>query len=236
MSDLQNEFIEAAAVDLAARLRADPFFDDIAVIEEVSGDLEKNLLRALGTASAGGTGTVGAAVSVELPSVRPDRNAQDAPGPALEMIFGVGVLVNRTAAFSSFGAGKSAEKIALTIANIIHHYSAAGLGGQCGPFIFDGMLPFKRPEGNDTAYRLTFRASATVGRSSKVREPAIAPGETVVAISCATAGAAIYYSIDGTYPTTLYEAPFALPASGSVIRASGVKTGFIASNTSAVQV
>ena len=47
-------------------------------------------------------------------------------------------------------------------------------------------------------------------------------------LACATAGASIRYSTDGSYPSpakTLYTAPFALPAAGTVIRAAAYKTG-----------
>jgi hypothetical protein len=55
-----------------------------------------------------------------------------------------------------------------------------------------------------------------------------ATGDTII-LACETAGAAIYYTTDGTYPTptngTLYSDPFAAPAVGTTIRAAGYKTG-----------
>ena len=51
---------------------------------------------------------------------------------------------------------------------------------------------------------------------------------TALTLACATAGASIRYTTDGSYPSpakTLYTAPFALPAAGTVIRAAAYKTG-----------
>jgi hypothetical protein len=54
-------------------------------------------------------------------------------------------------------------------------------------------------------------------------------GGDAITLTCATAGASIYYTTDGTYPTptngTLYTAPFAAPELGTTIRAAGYKTG-----------
>jgi hypothetical protein len=52
-----------------------------------------------------------------------------------------------------------------------------------------------------------------------------------VTLACATAGAAIYYTVDGTYPSskasngTLYTAPFTAP-SGSTVRAAAELSGY----------
>jgi hypothetical protein len=58
--------------------------------------------------------------------------------------------------------------------------------------------------------------------------PVLTLNDTIV-LSCATAGAAIHYTTDGSYPTpsngTLYTEPFTLPAAGTVIRAAAYKTG-----------
>lgn len=73
----------------------------------------------------------------------------------------------------------------------------------------------------------------SIGEVTTVSQPAIEPAggeitaDTEISISCATEGASIYYTIDGTDPTaesTLYEAPFTLAAEATV-KAIAVKDG-----------
>lgn len=75
--------------------------------------------------------------------------------------------------------------------------------------------------------------SYTIGEVTQVSTPTISPeegeitAETEISISCATEGASIYYTIDGTDPTAesiLYEAPFTLAAEATV-KAIAVKDG-----------
>ena len=70
----------------------------------------------------------------------------------------------------------------------------------------------------------------TPGESLVVARPEIVPSESdnTVTINCATEGAVIYYTLDGTDPTaeagTLYENPFTI-AEACTVRAIGVKDG-----------
>lgn len=58
---------------------------------------------------------------------------------------------------------------------------------------------------------------------------ALSSGASLIALNCATSGAAIYYTTDGTYPTpengTLYSAPFTEPDDGTLVRAAAYKAG-----------
>lgn len=60
--------------------------------------------------------------------------------------------------------------------------------------------------------------------------PTVTATPHTLALTCATSGAAIYYTTDGSYPAeanthaTLYTAPIALPAAGTMVRAAAYKT------------
>lgn len=74
----------------------------------------------------------------------------------------------------------------------------------------------------------------TLGEATQVNAPVITPNggevtaDSEISISCATDGASIYYTIDGTEPSatngTLYSAPFKLSAAATV-KAIAVKSG-----------
>lgn len=56
----------------------------------------------------------------------------------------------------------------------------------------------------------------------------VTASESLLTLTCATSGAAIRYTEDGSYPApakTLYTAPFTVPEVGTVIRAAAYKTG-----------
>jgi hypothetical protein len=56
--------------------------------------------------------------------------------------------------------------------------------------------------------------------------PVVTPYHSLT-LTCATAGASIRYTTDGSYPSpakTLYAAPIAMPAAGTIVRAAAYKT------------
>jgi hypothetical protein len=59
--------------------------------------------------------------------------------------------------------------------------------------------------------------------------PVVQASDSILTLTTATTGAAIYYTLDGSYPTpatgTLYTAPFAAPETGTTVRAAAYKEG-----------
>ena len=62
------------------------------------------------------------------------------------------------------------------------------------------------------------------GEAAKVATPSVAIAAAVgpatgsdITLTCATPGAAIKYSIDGSYPTLAYTAPFNVPVPAGVV-------------------
>jgi chitinase len=91
-------------------------------------------------------------------------------------------------------------------------------------------------------FELTNAIASKLGINSSPSQQAAAPtfnppagtysASQTVALSCATAGASIYYTVDGNTPTvssTLYTAPITV-ANGQTIKAIAVKSGLTSSN------
>lgn len=93
-------------------------------------------------------------------------------------------------------------------------------------FVAQWSAPYQ-PDGYATAGPDGLTYSAQTGATGTAT--VTAAGEATITLTCATAGASIYYTTDGTYPTpdngTLYAAPFNAPELGTTIRAAGYKTG-----------
>ena len=79
-----------------------------------------------------------------------------------------------------------------------------------------------------TSISVTYIATTNTVEPSKVPTPVITDSENVVTITCALAGASIYYTDDGTTPSsssTLYDGPFAVGAN-CTIKAIAYKAGY----------
>lgn len=86
-----------------------------------------------------------------------------------------------------------------------------------------------------TSISVTYIATTNTADYSKVPTPVIADEDNVVTITCALAGTSIYYTIDGSTPSsssTLYEGPFEIN-SDVTIKAIAYKAGYADSNVSA---
>jgi hypothetical protein len=108
------------------------------------------------------------------------------------------------------------------------------LTGADGNYNFDGVASF---DGQSFAIGGA-NATAISGSVSFVATPVVSPadGSTMpvnVSISCATPGAAIYYTLDSTVPTTnsfFYAGSF-YPARAGTVRARAFASGYVASDT-----
>lgn len=79
-----------------------------------------------------------------------------------------------------------------------------------------------------TSISVTYIATTNTVESSKVPTPVITDNENVVTITCALDGVSIYYTNDGTTPSsssTLYDGPFAVGAD-CTIKAIAYKAGY----------
>lgn len=226
--------------DLVERLKSDEFFADIPVLDERKSDLASDIELALGTLTEAG-GKLGIC-AVVLSPVANDELPDVVFGP-LEVELSVLVLENVLLNTGPTGTGKAALTVARRIHRILKHYRAVGLGQALVP-AKQSIIPVDNPLA-PLAYEVRF-ATTEADRevNSKVAMPTISPdGGAVpqtVSLACTTAGASIYFTLDGSYPragnsaATLYVAPFELMSAGT-LRAAAFKSGYIASDVNSAK-
>lgn len=228
--------LERLQLDLAARLEADAYFVDLPVTvirpraEESFATLQTKIDKALsGLIRKNGKG--GAAVSVFMALAEPtDPNV---PGPRLDYTITVRIEENPVLNMGANGTRKSCEEIALRTAQLLHLFNP-GKGNvvTCAalrPVEVDGRV----------VYELDLTQKGGVAGLPKVATPVLAATSTVVGaevtLSCATVGAEILFTRDGSYPvpgvasTETYSAPFTIAAAGT-LRVAATCSGYAQSD------
>jgi len=218
--------------DCAARINANVFFhyveavairdlQTLAAIEQgLSGVKRKN-------------GKSGAGVQVLMSLLDVDK-----PNPAGPITVGRITLRCQELPAINYGASGtrlSSEELALKCLDIFHHWSPGYLATlRAGRDAVNPNLDFSPRITHD----VTFTFDLALAQTSKVLTPQISVSGGLVTITCATAAAEIYYTIDESLPTkappngSLYTDPFTAPDAGVVVRAVGVKTDLSDSNAS----
>lgn len=219
------------------RLQAVAYFADIPILTEEIGDLENEISRALGALTVTG-GKLG--VCAVVMTARADVRNPNVPGPYLEEI-GIAVHVEESVLInqSATGTQKPCSDIAEQVLAALHNWTPVGRGRpiQAAPA---GALTVGAPLIGDRAYICSLRTAAGVSATalSTVATPTASPdgGETpaTVTLACATAGAAIFYTTDGSDPSpiagTLYTAPVAV-AAAATLKARAYLAGYLDSAT-----
>jgi hypothetical protein len=215
----------------ADRLASDPFFAHVRVLTERISDIESEIERALGPLNEAG-GKSGVVVILLTPTA--NVNFGNVFGPFFDEIRVVtrvieNVTVNQDA---NSGTNLSAAAVAEKICAFLHHFQ---------PDSAAGPLVAQRPSialGNDPqhlSYDCVFQTSGGLTEVlPQVETPLVAVNSGVVTMSCATTGAAIFYTLDGRNPAprigTLYTSPFS-PGPGLAIKARAWLAGYLASET-----
>lgn len=224
LTDLQHDNAEA--------LRADEVLSALAILDEEKGDLLSAVQTAMGEIQAS-SGKFGACVIVLSP-VCDDANP-DTPGGPLDAKVAARVLCDPVVNNDpNIGTGIKALTICRRIHRVWKHRVSAGL---CQAMVPD--RPCIVPVGDPlapVAYEVRFTTTeADAGTWSKVASPVIVVAGGFATVTCATAGAAVYVTTDGSFPRSgngtavLYAAPVAVTA-GQVVRAAGYKAGSVGSN------
>lgn len=220
--------------DIVQRLATDPLFQSaVPVLEQRKGITESDVQIAISTANSQ-SGVVGTVAIVLMPRLAgQDPNA---PGPRYTTRYPIQVidwpLVRRQ---GQGGSLLSAEFISDRLRQIIHGFNP----GRGQSMYFDKMEPIAVDD-NRVSYIVTFKKLGSDFPPVSCAAIGISPvtgtvGPVTCTLSCQTAGVAIYYTIDGTYPSsigqtaTLYTGPFTV-AGGTTVRAAAELSGFQQSN------
>ena len=226
---------ERLQLDIAARLEADAYFEDITVTvmrpraQEGFADLQTKVDQALACVRHK-AGKGGIACMVLMPLV--DAEGTDARGPLCQVSVVVRVQELPVKNFVPNGMQKSAEDVADNIVRCLHLFGV-GSGNvlRAAPEVLTPTDQFDPKVTIDCRF---LQQTAFAG-GAKVAPVTISAAGYEVTLTTATSGAALYYSTDGSYPTTLYSAPFTV-AAGTTVRAVATKTGSTASNVSTLTV
>lgn len=214
------------------RLQADSYFADIPVLLEEKGDISKEIARALGgVTNQGGKLGVYAIVLTARADIK-----DPVPGPYLDAIqvtvhVEESVLLNQSAS----GTQKACSDVAERVAGLLHRWTP---DGWSRPVLLNGgSIQAVEPAFADRAYAVTFRVSGGITVAlTTVATPTATPSSgavpQTVTLACATGGAAIFYTLDGRFPSptagTLYTEPVVV-ASACTLKAAGWLAGKLTS-------
>lgn len=221
--------------DILARLQADDYFGNVSVLLERRGNIENDIAIALSTLNEKNF-AIGAVAVVLMPSLQPGE--PDAPGPEYFVEQQVQVISQALMnAADAGGTGKTAEDLAQRVRQLLHRWES-GLG----TWSFTRMEPLPGNDPGKVSYVVTFRRTAMDEGLAKCGLPLIDPDTGAapqeVTLTTGTAGAQIWYTLDGSLPTPTnpqarrYYAAFTV-AAAATLRAVAYKPDHAASNVAA---
>ena len=213
-----NDPILQVQLDIVGRLESDPFFSDLPIIQERKGVTEKEVAEALNIRLKK-DGKTGAAIIVMMP----ERSVQnpDAPGPQNVVSTTLRVLTIPLLAQAIGGAKKEASRIGLYLQQIFHLW-------QVGPTTVQNtkVLPYNDGQGT-TGEDVILESFLQLPWAQKTLPARISGTASAVTLTSNTAGASLFYSTDGSFPSSPYTAPFS--ATG-LVRSRATSTGLAGSD------
>lgn len=236
------DLLNRTLLDLHARADADPYFADVPLFVvrprlEADGTPKENasfatiqtkIDEAIGcTLLKADRG--GAAVQFLMPVG--DTEKPNVEGPQMRFVYTIRVQENPILNFGPKGTKKTAEEIALKVLQLFH--LAMLNGGNCLAADTATLTP-----SDQFAPKLTYDVrliqQGNLGRPTKVARPILSATSGAVpqtiTVTCATEAARLYYTTDGSYPSsvnlnaTAYTVPISLTAA-CTLRVAAEKAG-----------
>jgi hypothetical protein len=215
----------------ADRLAADTAFAFVPVLTERIADIQSEIARALGPLN-GQSGKTGLVAIILTPTA--DVNHENVFGPFFDDIkIAVRIIENVPVNQDpNTGTNLAAADAAEKICGLLHLFQPASATGPITarrPSIALGNDP------NNLSYDCHFKTCGGLTTvPPQAAMPVITSNTGQVTITCATTGAAVFYTLDGSNSSprngTLYTAPFT-PGTGLILKARAWLAGYLASET-----
>lgn len=218
---MSDDLLETLQADVFAVLKATPALALANVILNDAETTDSKIENALKTLTPTG-GKRGLALVVLRPEIT--EGEKNLPGPPLTLRIEIQCVEHPLLNRGADGTGVRSSQAALNALATLHLRHM----GTC--LLFADKDPIK-PVQVKTGYvsdavTLYAKFAGLVMDKPLGITPTIADDD--ITLTCATGGAAIYYTVDGSFPAetagTLYEAPFAAPDAGTTIRAAAYVT------------
>ncbi len=187
-------------------------------------------LRRLLSGLEGREGKKGVSIFIGMPEIaRMEPNIRALTGSCAVVIeVSENILVN----MGEGGTQKGAEEFALAVAELLNHQPFA----LWSPLRVKSILPNAEAVlDKRAAYNVTVETDLRRPKKPKVEMPSIALAADVMTLACATSGAAIHYTLDGSFPgpsneeSLLYATPVTLASGTHELRVAAWKAGFAGS-------
>jgi hypothetical protein len=226
-----TKFLLTLQQEIGYRIQSAPVLATVPVLIRRKGVTQSDVENALGVANTV-TGLRGAVIIVMMPAV--DNPETDSPGPQVDSVNCVRVIEQPAINEGVGGINISAEEISVEVLCLLHFWQldilTATVRSDKRP-----IVPANLKDPKSIGYDVFTRARFVLGGNTVVA-PKITVTAGLAQITCNTAGVAIWFTTDGSYPlpgagtSTLYTGPFV--ASSVLIRAGAYKADCIPSGIS----
>jgi hypothetical protein len=213
----------------ADRLLADPFFANVPVLTERVRDIESEIARALGPFNEQG-GKTGLVAIILTPTA--SVNFENVFGPFFDDIKIIVRVVENVPVNQDPNTGTNipAADAAEKICSLLHHFQP---DSATGPVLAQRPGITLANDPNHLSYDCRFKTAGGLTSVPPQTAPVvITKNSGIVALACATPGAAMFYTLDASNPMprngTLYTGSFT-PSSSQTLNVRAFLAGYLAS-------
>jgi hypothetical protein len=230
VSAIDVKFLRSFQDHLLAKLLSEPLLNSVAIVsfrKQILVDVAKRVAPHL----AGRNGKVGSGILINLPAADPTDD--DIGGAQMTANLALDILnMDNVALPLSNGSGLTAEEIVVSVWLILHQWLNQAIGS--GNWFVSGFDPIEDQKGA-YGYRLILTVRFAADEPAKCANVTSGVASGYCTLNCATAGATIYYTLDGSFPgpgnaaALVYAAPFVVNSGQSVLAAA-----FITNSTTTI--